>query len=112
MWATAEFGEPEWPTKIAVGIGIDLDHAGQFWCAGHVAWGDIHSTATRQVAIEERAAWIESVQVPGLIERLEEIRSTSTLPPYLAPGMGRGLPPPRHIRHRSPFPGSVIAGGG
>jgi serine/threonine protein kinase len=47
-WVTGEIGDPTWPTKAAVGIGVDVDVQGRFWCIAHAAWGDMESTATRQ----------------------------------------------------------------
>lgn len=70
LWVTAEFGEIYFPTKIAIGVGLDVDVQGEFWCSGHVAWGDMESTATRHAEIEERTAQIESLSVGPMLEAL------------------------------------------
>jgi hypothetical protein len=71
IWVVAEFGEPYSPTKIAVGLGTDVDFQGGFWCTGHVAWGDMESTATRQLQIDERTAHIESIEVDEMVAGLK-----------------------------------------
>jgi hypothetical protein len=77
-WVTAEFGGVHWPTKIAVGVGLDVDLQGEFWCAAHVAWGDMKTTATRQLAIGERVAPLESIEVEALLAALHrEVQSSS-----------------------------------
>jgi hypothetical protein len=70
LWVTSEFGDPDWPTKIAVGVGIDVDAAGEFWCAAHVAWGDMESTATRQLQIDEKIVPIESIEISSGLDDL------------------------------------------
>src|SRR5581483_6435865 len=62
-WVTGEIGDPTWPTKVAVGIGVDVDVQGHFWCIAHAAWGDMESTATRQWTRDEATAPIESIEV-------------------------------------------------
>jgi serine/threonine protein kinase len=71
VWVTGEFGNPDWPTKIAVAIGFDLDIKGEFWCKGYVAWGDLESTAGHQLDIEERVAPIESLEVGKIVADLK-----------------------------------------
>jgi hypothetical protein len=71
-WVTAEFGSVVWPTKIVLGVGLDLDAQGEFWCAGHLAWGDLESSATRHVGIGERTANIESMEADAILDALSE----------------------------------------
>lgn len=71
LWVTAEFGELYFPTKIAIGVGLDVDVQGEFWCSGHVAWGDMQSTATRHAEIAEGTAQIESLAVAPMLEALK-----------------------------------------
>ena len=71
IWVVAEIGEPYSPTRIAVGLGTDVDVQGEFWCTGHVAWGDMESTATRQLQIDERTAHIESIEVDEMVAGLK-----------------------------------------
>jgi hypothetical protein len=59
-WLVASYGRIEWPQKIAVGLGFDLDTEGELSCMAHVAAGDLESTATRQWRFEEVTVPIES----------------------------------------------------
>jgi hypothetical protein len=59
-WLVASYGRIEWPRKIAVGVGFDLDTEGVLTCMAHVAAGDLESTATRQWRFEEVTVPIES----------------------------------------------------
>jgi hypothetical protein len=71
LWITAELGATHWlPTKVAVGIGLDVDAKGEFWCAGIVAWGDMRSSATTHRPIEHRSANIESIEVDNVLAEL------------------------------------------
>jgi serine/threonine protein kinase len=71
LWIVAEFGDSYFPTKIAVGIGLDVNLVGEFWCRGYVAWGDMDSTATRQLQVDDKIAPIESLEIPILLEQLD-----------------------------------------
>jgi len=71
VWVVGEFGDPTWPTKIAVGIGFDLDITGELWCKGYVASGDLESIGADQTDIEERAALIESLEVGKVVSDLK-----------------------------------------
>ena len=69
-WATAQFGSAMWPTTIVIGMGVDLDVQGEFWCQGHIAWGDLVSSATLHVPVGERTAPIESLEIETVIAAL------------------------------------------
>jgi serine/threonine protein kinase len=71
VWVVGEFGDPGWPTKIAVGIGFDLDVTGEFWCKGYVAWGDLEAMGAHQTDVEERVAPIESLDVEKVVSDLK-----------------------------------------
>jgi hypothetical protein len=70
IWVVGEFGRVEWPTKIAVAVGLDLDISGEFWCTGYVTWGDLEATAHR-LQVDERVAPIESIEASRFIADLQ-----------------------------------------
>jgi hypothetical protein len=59
-WVVASYGRIEWPQKIAIGLGFDLDTEGELACMAHVAAGDLESTATKQWRFDEVTVPIES----------------------------------------------------
>lgn len=66
-WVTGEIGDRSWPTKVVLGIGVDVDVAGEFWLTAHAAWGDLETTATRQWVREDATAPIESIEVNAIL---------------------------------------------
>jgi hypothetical protein len=49
-----------------------VDEGGwEFWCRGHCAWGDMETTATRQIQIEDKTAPIASLELPRLLADLD-----------------------------------------
>jgi hypothetical protein len=70
-WVTGEIGDRNWPTKVVVGIGVDVDLTGEFWVTAHAAWGDLQTTATRQWVREDATAPIESIEVNAIIEAVD-----------------------------------------
>ncbi len=59
LWVVGEYGPVTWSTKLAVGIGADLNADGEFWSTAYVAYGDLESTATRTFGIEEQTVPME-----------------------------------------------------
>jgi serine/threonine protein kinase len=70
-WVTGEIGDRSWPTKVVVGIGVDVDVNGEFWITAHAAWGDLQTTATRQWTREDTTAPIESIEVNAILEAVD-----------------------------------------
>jgi serine/threonine protein kinase len=70
-WVVGEIGDRSWPTKVIVGIGVDVNERGEFWLAAYAAWGDLRSTATRRWDREDVTAPIESIEVNALLEAVE-----------------------------------------
>jgi len=60
VWVVAEWGDPMWPRRIAVGIGWDLDEDGQCWCQAILAAGDLESAAHRRWLTDEQLVPIDS----------------------------------------------------
>jgi serine/threonine protein kinase len=70
-WVYAEFGELSWPTKLLIGVGVDLNSAGEFWCTAVGALGDLSSTATKRWDREDATAPIESIEVEAILGGLD-----------------------------------------
>jgi serine/threonine protein kinase len=70
-WVTGEIGARTWPTKVILGIGVDVDERGEFWLTAYGAWGDLESTATRQWVREDVTAPIESIEVRTILEAVD-----------------------------------------
>lgn len=70
-WVIGEFGDVGWPSEVAVGIGIEVDVNGQFWCTAHVAWGDMESTAGKDWTRADATAPIESIEVDAILEAVD-----------------------------------------
>lgn len=70
-WVEGEIGERTWPTKVIIGIGVDVNQNGEFWLTAYAAWGDLRSTATRQWHRDDVTAPIESIEVNAILEAVD-----------------------------------------
>jgi serine/threonine protein kinase len=70
-WVEGEIGQRTWPTKVIVGIGVDVNENGEFWLTAYGAYGDLRSTATRSWDREDVTAPIESIEVEALLEAVD-----------------------------------------
>jgi hypothetical protein len=70
-WVDGEIGDRSWPTRVVIGIGVDVNEAGEFWVTAHGAYGELRSTATRKWSHDDVTALIESIEVDAILEVLD-----------------------------------------